>query len=147
VPPLLRLFFTVCAICIIQNFDHLSVFLSIAVQKMVACDRGSSGVMFTLDPDSGFPNVVLVNAAFGLGEAVVQGQLDPDEFWIFKPTLQAGLLGAMREVRASTSTMRRSIHEAAMSKRRGSCFACRNSSVATITLITTSASDCEESSA
>jgi pyruvate,water dikinase len=75
----------------IQNgFDHLSVLLSIAVQKMVACDRGSSGVMFTLDPDSGFPNVVLVNAAFGLGEAIVQGQLDPDEFWIFKPTLRAG---------------------------------------------------------
>ncbi len=75
----------------IQNgFDHLSVFLSIAVQRMVACDRGSSGVMFTLDPDSGFPGVVLVNAAFGLGEAVVQGQLDPDEFWIFKPTLRTG---------------------------------------------------------
>ncbi|HET8533076.1 MAG TPA: phosphoenolpyruvate synthase, partial [Methylomirabilota bacterium] len=75
----------------IQNgFDHLSVALSIAVQKMVASDRGSSGVMFTLDPDSGFPDVVLVNAAWGLGEAVVQGQLDPDEFWIFKPTLRAG---------------------------------------------------------
>jgi pyruvate,water dikinase len=75
----------------IQNgFDHLSVFLSIAVQKMVAADRGSSGVMFTLDPDSGFPDVVLINAALGLGEAVVQGQLDPDEFWIFKPTLRAG---------------------------------------------------------
>ena len=75
----------------IQNgFDHLSVFLSVAVQRMVACDRGSSGVMFTLDPDSGFPGVVLVNAAFGLGEAVVQGQLDPDEFWIFKPTLRTG---------------------------------------------------------
>jgi pyruvate,water dikinase len=75
----------------IQNgFDHLSVFLSVAVQKMVASDRSSSGVMFTLDPDSGFPDVVLVNAAFGLGEAVVQGQLDPDEFWIFKPTLRAG---------------------------------------------------------
>ena len=75
----------------IQNrFDHLSVALSIAVQRMVASDRGSSGVMFTLDPDSGFPDVVLVNAAFGLGEAIVQGQLDPDEFWIFKPTLRAG---------------------------------------------------------
>jgi len=75
----------------IQNgFDHLSVFLSIAVQKMIASDRASSGVIFTLDPDSGFPDVVLINAAFGLGEAVVQGQLDPDEFWIFKPTLRAG---------------------------------------------------------
>ena len=51
--------------------------------------RGS-GVMFTLDPDTGFPDVVLVNGAFGLGEAVVQGQLDPDEFLIFKPTLRSG---------------------------------------------------------
>jgi pyruvate,water dikinase len=75
----------------LQNgFDHLSVALSIAVQKMVASDRGSSGVMFTLDPDSGFPDVVLINAAWGLGEAIVQGQLDPDEFWLFKPTLRAG---------------------------------------------------------
>ena len=75
----------------IQNgFDHLSVLLSIVVQKMVASDRASSGVMFTLDPDSGFRDVVLVNGAFGLGEAVVQGQLDPDEFWIFKPTLRTG---------------------------------------------------------
>jgi pyruvate,water dikinase len=75
----------------LQNgFDHLSVALSIAVQKMVASDRASSGVVFTLDPDSGFPDVVLVNAAWGLGEAIVQGQLDPDEFWLFKPTLRAG---------------------------------------------------------
>jgi len=75
----------------IQNgFDHLSVALSIAVQKMVASDRASSGVIFTLDPDSGFRDVVLVNAAWGLGEAIVQGQLDPDEFWLFKPTLRAG---------------------------------------------------------
>jgi len=75
----------------IQNgFDHLSVLLSVAVQKMVGAERASSGVMFTLDPDSGFRDVVLINAAFGLGEAVVQGQLDPDEFWIFKPTLRSG---------------------------------------------------------
>ncbi|HXJ78614.1 MAG TPA: phosphoenolpyruvate synthase [Candidatus Methylomirabilis sp.] len=75
----------------IQNgFDHLSVLLSIAVQKMVASDRASSGVVFTLDPDSGFRDVVLINGAFGLGEAVVQGQLDPDEFLIFKPTLRTG---------------------------------------------------------
>jgi pyruvate,water dikinase len=75
----------------IQNgFEHLAVLLSIVVQKMVAADRASSGVMFTLDPDTGFRDVVLVNGAFGLGEAVVQGQLDPDEFWIFKPTLRTG---------------------------------------------------------
>jgi pyruvate,water dikinase len=75
----------------IQNgFDHLSVLLSVAVQKMVASQGAASGVMFTLDPDSGFRDVVLINAAFGLGEAVVQGQLDPDEFWLFKPTLRTG---------------------------------------------------------
>jgi len=75
----------------IQNgFDHLSVLLSVAVQRMVASDRAASGVMFTLDPDSGFRDLVLINGAFGLGESVVQGQLDPDEFWIFKPTLRDG---------------------------------------------------------
>jgi pyruvate, water dikinase len=73
-----------------HGFEHLSVCLSIAVQQMVASDRASSGVVFTLDPDTGFPDVVVVNAAFGLGEAVVQGQLDPDEFLIFKPTLRSG---------------------------------------------------------
>src|SRR5512132_2631473 len=63
----------------IQNrFDHLAVLLSVAVQRMVDAGGASSGVMFTLDPDTGFPDVVLVNGAFGLGEAVVQGQLDPD---------------------------------------------------------------------
>ena len=81
----------------IQNgFDHLSVLLSVAVQKMVASERASSGVMFTLDPDSGFPDVVLINGAFGLGEAVVQGQLDPDEFLIFKPTLRTGHQALLR---------------------------------------------------
>ena len=75
----------------IQNrFDHLAVLLSVAVQRMVDAGDASSGVMFTLDPDTGFPDVVLVNGAFGLGEAVVQGQLDPDEFLIFKPTLRSG---------------------------------------------------------
>ena len=57
---------------------------------MAVAERAASGVMFTLDPDSGFRDVVLINGAFGLGEAVVQGQLDPDEFWIFKPTLRTG---------------------------------------------------------
>lgn len=75
----------------IQNgFDHLSVLLSVAVQKMVASGRAASGVMFTIDPDSGFPGLVLINGAYGLGEAVVQGQLDPDEFWVFKTTLRGG---------------------------------------------------------
>jgi pyruvate,water dikinase len=71
-------------------FDHLRVRLSVGVQRMVRADLGTAGVMFTLDPDSGFPDVVLINAAYGFGESVVQGQLDPDEIWVFKPTLASG---------------------------------------------------------
>jgi pyruvate,water dikinase len=75
----------------IQNgFDHLAVRLSIGVQHMVRADLGAAGVMFTLDPESGSRDVVVINSAYGLGEAVVQGQLDPDEFWVFKPTLRSG---------------------------------------------------------
>jgi pyruvate, water dikinase len=73
-----------------RGFDHLAVRLSIAVQRMVRSDIGASGVIFTLDPDSGFRDVVLINAAYGLGEAVVGGRIDPDEFWLFKPTLTRG---------------------------------------------------------
>jgi pyruvate,water dikinase len=73
-----------------HGFDHLAVRLSIGVQRMVRADLGAAGVMFTLDPESGFENVILINAAYGLGEAVVGGQIDPDEFWIFKPTLATG---------------------------------------------------------
>jgi pyruvate,water dikinase len=73
-----------------RGFDHLAVQLSVGVQRMVDVDRGAAGVMFTIDPESGFHDVILINAAYGLGEAVVGGQLDPDEFWIFKPTLATG---------------------------------------------------------
>jgi pyruvate,water dikinase len=73
-----------------HGFDHLAVRLSIGVQQMVRADLGAAGVMFTLDPESGSPDVVVINSAYGLGEAVVQGQLDPDEFWVFKPTLGTG---------------------------------------------------------
>ena len=61
-----------------HGFDHLAVRLSIAVQHMVRSDIGVSGVMFTLDPDSGFDKVVLIEASYGLGEAIVGGQVDPD---------------------------------------------------------------------
>lgn len=70
-----------------HGFDHLKVALSIGVQQMVRSDRAGAGVMFTLDTDSGFPGVVLVNAAFGLGESVVGGRVDPDEYQVFKPLL------------------------------------------------------------
>lgn len=71
-----------------KNFDHFQVALSVAVQKMARSDRGSSGVMFTLDSDSGFRNVILINGSWGLGEFVVKGIVNPDEFIVFKPTLR-----------------------------------------------------------
>ena len=70
-----------------KGFDHEKVALSIGIQKMVRSDLAGSGVMFTLDTDSGFRKVVLINAAFGLGENVVQGTIAPDEYIIFKPLL------------------------------------------------------------
>lgn len=73
-----------------HGFDHLSVALSIGVQKMVRSDSASSGVMFTLDTESGCPDVVFITAAYGLGENVVQGTVDPDEFYVHKPTLKKG---------------------------------------------------------
>lgn len=73
-----------------QHFDHFKVALSVAVQKMARSDRGASGVMFTLDTESGFRNVILINGAWGLGEFVVKGIVTPDEFMVFKPTLQTG---------------------------------------------------------
>lgn len=73
-----------------QNFDHFKVALSVAVQRMARSDRGASGVMFTLDSDSGFRNVVLINGSWGLGEYVVKGIVTPDEFMVFKPTLKKG---------------------------------------------------------
>jgi pyruvate,water dikinase len=71
-----------------KNFDHLRVALSIGVQKMVRSDLAGSGVMFSLDTDTGFRNVVIINAAWGLGENVVQGMINPDEYLIFKPLLE-----------------------------------------------------------
>jgi len=73
-----------------KGFDHLSVYLSVGVQKMVRSDLASSGVMFSIDTDSGFRDVVYITAAYGLGENVVQGIVDPDQFYIFKPTLKEG---------------------------------------------------------
>ena len=73
-----------------KKFDHFSIGLSIAVQKMVRADTASSGVMFSIDTETGFKNAVLINAAYGLGENVVQGAVNPDEFYVFKPTLKEG---------------------------------------------------------
>ena len=72
------------------GYDHFAVALSICVQKMVRSDLGSSGVAFSLDTESGFKDVVVINGSYGLGEMVVQGAISPDEFIVFKPSLQKG---------------------------------------------------------
>ena len=69
-----------------KGFDQLSIYLSAVIQKMVRSDIGSSGVMFTLDTDSGFDKVVLINSVWGVGELIVKGRITPDKFFIFKPT-------------------------------------------------------------
>src|SRR3989338_2937621 len=69
-----------------KGFDHFRVALSVGVQKMVRSDLGCSGVMFTLDTESGFKNTVLINGSWGLGEMIVQGEITPDEFLVFKKT-------------------------------------------------------------
>jgi pyruvate,water dikinase len=73
-----------------HGFDHSAVALSAGVQHMVRSDLGASGVMFTLDTDSGFRDVVFITASYGLGETVVQGAVNPDEFYVYKPALRAG---------------------------------------------------------
>jgi pyruvate, water dikinase len=79
-----------------HGFDHGAVALSAGVQHMVRSDLGASGVMFTLDTDSGFRDVVFITAAWGLGETVVQGAVNPDEFYIYKPALRAGKVAVVR---------------------------------------------------
>ena len=73
-----------------QGFDHSQVALSAGIQYMVRSDVGASGVMFTLDTDSGFRDVVFITASYGLGETVVQGAVNPDEFYVYKPALRYG---------------------------------------------------------
>ncbi len=73
-----------------SNFDHESVALSAGIQRMVRSDIGASGVMFTIDTESGFSDAVFITSSYGLGEAVVQGAVNPDEFYVYKPALRAG---------------------------------------------------------
>src|SRR3989338_3004014 len=73
-----------------KGFNHFDVALSVGVQKMVRSDKGSSGVMFTIDTESGFKDVVEIDASWGLGEMVVQGKVTPDAYLVFKPTLNIG---------------------------------------------------------
>jgi pyruvate,water dikinase len=97
-----------------KGFGHFDVYLSIAVQIMVRSDQASSGVIFSIDTESGFSNAVFITGAYGLGENVVQGTVNPDEFYVFKPTLKLGKrpivgkrLGSKEEMMVYTSDIRR----------------------------------------
>ncbi len=79
-----------------QKFDHRLVALSVGVQRMVRSDLGSAGVMFTLDTESGFRDVIFITSSYGLGELVVQGAVNPDEFYVYKPGLAAGREAILR---------------------------------------------------
>ena len=81
-----------------KGFDHQKIALSVGVQRMVRSDLATSGVMFTLDTESGFRDAVLINAAYGLGENVVQGSVNPDEYYVFKPTLKQGFAPILQKV-------------------------------------------------
>ncbi|MFY1111166.1 MAG: phosphoenolpyruvate synthase [Methanosarcinaceae archaeon] len=80
-----------------HEFDHFKVALSIGVMKMVRSDLAASGVIFTLDTETGFPDVVFITGAYGLGENIVQGQVNPDEFYVFKPTFREGYKPIIRK--------------------------------------------------
>ena len=87
-----------------HQIPHRGVGLSVCVQKMIRSDLACSGVLFTLDTESGFRDVVLVNAAWGLGELVVQGRVNPDEFWVHKPTLERGFRPVLRRQLGAKAT-------------------------------------------
>lgn len=99
-----------------QGFDHEAVALSVGVQHMVRSDLGTSGVLFTLDTESGFPDVVFITAAYGLGETVVQGSVNPDEFYVYKPALKAGRRAVIRR-RLGTKAIRMVYAEPGSSER------------------------------
>ncbi|WP_370299017.1 phosphoenolpyruvate synthase [Pontibacterium sp.] len=79
-----------------QGFEHSEVALSAGIQRMVRSETAASGVMFTIDTESGFPHVAFITSAYGLGETVVQGAVNPDEFYVYKPTLQMGAPAILR---------------------------------------------------
>lgn len=80
-----------------QNFDHLKVGISVGIQKMIRSDLSCSGVCFTLDTETGFNDVVFINSSYGLGESIVQGMVNPDSFYVHKPTLQKGFKSILKK--------------------------------------------------
>ena len=90
-----------------RGYDHFDVALSVGVQKMVRSDLASSGVMFTIDTENGSENLILINSIWGLGENIVGGRVNPDEFYIFKPTLREGKVSILkRQLGSKALTMR-----------------------------------------
>lgn len=84
-----------------KGFDHFKVALSIGVQRMVRSDQGASGIMFSIDTETGFQDAVLINASYGLGENIVQGAVNPDEYYVFKPTLKQGFRPILQKLLGS----------------------------------------------
>src|ERR1700741_758795 len=99
-----------------QKFDHASVALSAAVQQMVRSDLGAAGVMFTLDTESGFRDVVFITSSYGLGELVVQGAVNPAEFYVHKPMLERGKPAIVR--RSLGSKLQKMVFGAAAAARK-----------------------------
>src|SRR5690554_3856270 len=114
-----------------QGFDHAGVALSAGIQKMVRSETGAAGVMFTLDTESGFRDAVFVTSAYGLGETVVQGAVNPDEFYVHKPTLAAGRPAILRRslgsklikmVYGEAATTAKSVKTVDVAKAERDCF-------------------------
>lgn len=87
-----------------QGFDHFQVAISVGVQKMVRSDKASSGVIFTLETESGFRDLIVINSSYGLGENIVQGLINPDEFHVHKPTLKLGFKPIVKKYLGSKET-------------------------------------------
>jgi pyruvate,water dikinase len=124
-----------------QGFDHFKLALSIGIMKMVRSDLDASGVMFSLDTDSGFSDVVFITGAYGLGENVVQGAVDPDEFYVHKPTFKQGYravlkrtLGAKKiKMIYSDGRTRESTHNVVTSEQERNQFCLTDQDVLTLT--------------
>ena len=123
-----------------QGFDHFKLALSIGIMKMVRSDLSSSGVMFSLDTESGFSDVVFITGAYGLGENVVQGSVDPDEFYVHKPTFEQGYRAVLRRTLGakkikmiySDSSTRESTHNIVTSSEERNRFCISDADVLTL---------------
>ncbi len=120
-----------------KGFSHLKTALSVGVQKMVRSDLGASGVMFTLDTETGFRNVILINGIFGVGEMIVKGKIIPDEFCVFKPTLEKGYLSIIfknlgKKTKKYVFKKTGGLKEVSLSKKERESFSLKDSEVITL---------------